>query len=164
MFFSAVNKSRLRYAIYLHLLLILLMILRLSVSFFVMLNIRPPPFLQQLRLPRAWMWEYVWLMSSIPSLFGLIALRKNRQFLIQQYIIGTFIFGLGPVLYAIATLLNDLLAYWETRETNQLFLGFPIVVLWNMFLVITLQLHFFGLYFAWNLQKAWKPREKKKAT
>ncbi|ESO08962.1 hypothetical protein HELRODRAFT_74654 [Helobdella robusta] len=159
---SATNKSRFKWTIYLHFLLGLLMIFRLSVSFFVLLNIRPPSFLQRMRLPRAWMWEYVWLVSLMASMFGLFSLRKNRFVLMQQFVIGWIIFGLGPVAYAMVTLFDELVKYWETRETTKLFLGFPIVVLWNMFLVIALQLHLFGLWFAWNLLRAWKPRGEKK--
>jgi hypothetical protein len=153
-----------KYAIYIHFLLTFLMLFRLSVSFLVLLNIRPPGFLQQLRLPRAWVWEYAWLASGIASIFGLLALRKNKIILLQQFIIGWILFGLAPVIYAMVTFVDDLWDYWETRETKDLFLGFPIVVLWNMFLVITLQLHIFGLYFAWNLMKAWKSRGEKRKT
>jgi hypothetical protein len=155
---SVVNKSRLRYTIYLHLLIILLMLFRLSVSICVIFQVRPPRFLQKLRLPRAELWEYVWLVSGVASIFGLIALRKNRVFLLQQYMIGTVLFGFGTIVYAIFHLLDDLLAYWETRETTHLFLGFPVVVLWNMFLIIALQVHSFGLCFAWSLRQAWKAR------
>jgi hypothetical protein len=155
---SVANKSRLRYTIYLHLMLVMLMMFRLCESFFLIMNLQPPQFLQELKLPRAEFWEFIWLTSSIASLFGLIALRKNRAVLVQQYIIGTLIFGLGPVVYAIFATLDDLLAYYEMRETKNLFLGFPVVVMWNMFLVIALQVHAFGLWFGWNLLCAWKAR------
>jgi len=155
---SAANKTRLRYTIYLHLLLVLLMSCRLSSSFLLLFNVQPPEFMQKLKLPRAEMWEYTWLMSGLASLFGLVALRKNRVFLAQQYMIGTIIFGIGPVVYGIITTFGELLTYWETWETKNLFLGFPLVILWNMFLIIALQVHGFGLWFASNLLGAWKAR------
>lgn len=162
---SAVNKSRLKYTIYLHTLLVLLMAFRLSVSICVLFNIRPPRMLQKLQLPRADLWEYVWLLSTIASVFGLVALRRNRVFLMLQYIIGTCLFGLCPIFFAVYSMSDDLFEYWETRETKQLFQGFPKVILWNMFLVIALQVHMFGLFFAFSLYKAWKARgEVKKST
>ena len=161
LFFSAVYKSWLKLISFLHLALVLLMVFRLSTSFYVMLGIRPPSFLQTLRLPIAQMWEYVWLVSATASVFGLLALPRNRIFLVNQYILGTVIFGLGPVLYAMSAYFGELLDYYETRQTKKLFLGYPQVVLWNMFLFIAFQVHIFGIYFAWQLAKAWKPRQKK---
>ena len=140
------------------------MLFRLSVGICVMLSIRPPSFIQRLRLPRAQIWEYWWLASLLPCVIALWSLRRNRLFFIQQYMLGTVTFGLAPVLYAVIDNLDDLIDYWETKEAKITFRGYPMVVLWNMFLTIALQIHGFGLYFAWQLAKAWKPREMKKKT
>jgi len=121
-----------------------------------------PAFLRDLGLPQAWLWEYAWLTSVLPSIFGLLALGRNRVFLVQQYLIGTVIFGLLPVFCGAAVMSGDLLDYWSTRETKNMFLGFPVVLLWNMFLVIALQTHVIGLILAWSLSKAWQPAKKKK--
>jgi len=155
---SAAYKLRLRYVIYLHLLLVALMMLRLGPGFFLLLNMQLPSCLHELELPPAQMWEFIWLMTGIASLFGLIALPQNRAFLVQQYLIGTVVFGLGPIFYGILSLSGDLLEYWDSRETRMTFFGFPAVLLWNMFLVIALQVHAFGLWFAWTLMGAWKSR------
>lgn len=155
---SAAYKLRMRYVIYLHLLLVVLMVFRLSAGLCLLFNVRPPSVLQELDMPPAQMWEFVWLVTAIASLFGLIALRRNRAFLVQQYFIGTVVFGLGPVFYGIYSMLGDLLEYWHTRETKATFFGFPAVLLWNMFLVVALQVHVFGLWFAWTLIDAWKAR------
>jgi len=160
---SAVNKGRLKLVIFLHLSLVMLMLFRLSTSFFVMAGMRPPAFLQKLRLPRAQLWEYAWLMSAMASIFGLVAIRKNRTVLMKQFILGFFTFGFLPVVYAIVDLSDDLIQYWETRETKQFILGFPSVVLWNMFLAIAVQIHGFGVYFAWKLVSAWSSKGEKRA-
>jgi len=115
---SVANKSRLRYVVYLHLLLIALMLARLSVSLSYLFNTRPPLFLEELGLPPAWLWEYVWLCSAVPALFAIVALRKNRSMLLKQYMLGSVLFGLGPVFFGIVQLFGDLLNYWETRETK----------------------------------------------
>ena len=140
------------------------MIARLSVSIFVFVNIRPPSFLQKLRLPRASTWEYVWLVSVVADIFGLFSLRKNRYVLMQQFLIGWVVFGLGPVVYGMYSLFDELMDYWNTRETKKLFMGFSVVVLWNMFLVVAFQLHLFGVWFSWKLLRAWKPKAVKKKT
>ena len=155
---SAAYKLRLRYVIYLHLLLIALMMFRLCPAVFLLFNVQLPSVLQELEMPPAQIWEFIWLMTGIASLFGLIALRRNRAFLIQQYLIGTVVFGLGPVFFGIFSQIGDLLEYWDTREARVTFFGFPAVLLWNMFLVIALQVHAFGLWFAWTLMCAWKSR------
>ena len=141
--------------IFLHFALVLLMLFRLSTSLFVLAGMRPPAFLQKLRLPKAQLWEYAWLVSAMASIFGLVAIRKNRTVLMKQFILGFFTFGFLPVVFAIVDLSDDLVKYWETREAKKLFLGFPSVVIWNMFLAIAVQIHGFGVYFAWQLVSAW---------
>lgn len=158
---SAAYKLRLRYVIYVHLLLVVLMMVRLSSGFCILFNIQPPGFLHQLNMPPAQMWEFVWLMTGVASAFGLVALRRNRVFLVQQYFIGTIVFGLGPVLYATLSMIDELLDYWDTRESTMTFFGFPAVVLWHLFLLIALQVHAFGLWSAWTLMGAWKSHTKK---
>lgn len=157
---SATNKWRLKLVIMLHFLMVLLMATRLSTSLFVLAGIRPPGFLQRLRLPKAQVWEFVWLSSFLPAVFGLAAMKRNKVIVMHQYVVGTLIFGLLPVLYAIYELSDDIMDYWDTRQTSLSFMGFPLVVLWSMFLTIALQIHAFGLLFAWQLIKAWKPKKK----
>lgn len=156
--YSVTNKRRLKYAIILNVILLLLMIFRLSTSFFVLLNMRPPPFLQMLRLPRAWLWEYFWLLSAISTSFGIAAIRRNRLVLLHQYLIGQLIFGILPTVFGIFDLLDDLVRFFETHETSKTVFGMPVIVLWNMFLAVSLQVQGFALYFAWTLRQAWKAR------
>ena len=92
----------------------------------------------------------------LPSIMALVALKKNRITIMQQYILGTITFGLLPVFYALYDLADDMVDYLETREGYKKFHGFPLVVLWNMFLALALQIHVFGLYFAWQLIKCWR--------
>lgn len=155
---SVTNKRRLKYTIVLNVILFLLMVFRLSTSFFVLLNLRPPQFLQMLRFPRVWLWEYFWLLSGISTSFGIAAIRRNRLVLLHQYLIGQLIFGVLPTVFGIFDLFDDLLRFFETRETSKTLFGLPVVVLWNMFLAISLQVQGFALYFAWTLRQAWKGR------
>jgi len=157
---SSANKSRLRYVIYLHLLLVLLMLVRLTPSLLFLCSIPLPIFLQQLNLPPVMLWEYATLTSFIPDILGLLAIRRNKAFLLKQFVIGSLVFGLLPVLYGICYLVPDLLEYWNVRDTKNRFLGFPVVLLWNMFLIIAVQLHGIALVLAWTLWHAWTPKKK----
>ena len=159
--FSSTTKSRLKIVSSLHITLWLLLLFRMASPLCVLLGIRPPSVLQQLKLPRAELWEYAWLFSIIPSILSFISIKRNKCFLMQQYLLGTLLLGILPVGFAIITLVDDLIAYWDTRASSRMFLGFPVVVLWNMFLAICLQVHIFGLYFGCKLYNAWKPKVKK---
>ena len=101
---SVANKSRLRYVIFLHLLLALLMLLRLSPSLLSLASLFVPPALTSLGLPAPWLWEYAWLASVAPALVGLLALNRNRALMLRQFALGTVALGLAPVLYGMAEL------------------------------------------------------------
>lgn len=161
---SSVNKTRFKYVAILHFMLTTLMLFRLSVSFFVMFGMRPPSSLQRLRFPKAHAWEYVWLCSFISTIFGLLSLKRNKAFLMQQFLIGIIVFGLGPICYAFYDQWDDMMQYIDTRETKRVWLGYPLVILWNMFFIIAVQVHFFALLFAWNLLQAWTATLGKKRT
>ena len=157
-FHSATNKWRLKVLTMFHLTLVFLMACRLSTAFCVMFGLRPPSFLQRLKLPRAQTWEYVWLFSFMASVMGLVAIRRNKIFLMKHYCLGMITFGVIPILYAFYDLSDDMLAYYDTRKATLLFLGFPVVVLWAMFLTIAIQVHGFGIFFAYQLIRAWRVR------
>lgn len=131
---------------------------RLSTYFCVLAGFRPPSFLQRLKLPRAETWEVVWMFSFMASVMALVAIRRNKIFLMKHYCLGILTFGILPIVYAIYDISDDLVDYWNTRKTANLFLGFPVVVLWAMFVTIVIQIHFFGMLFAYQLIKAWRAR------
>jgi len=138
-----------------HALLAVIMVLRLSTAILVLAGIKPPSILQSQGLPRAEMWEFFWLASVLPMLFGFLAIRRNTAFLLQQYIVGCFIFGFMVTIFAINQHLRELVEYWETSSTNLTFKGFPMVVLWYFFLIIAVQVHACECYFGFQLLRAW---------
>lgn len=155
---SITNKKRFKSAIILHVLLFLLMLFRLSSSLLVLLNIRPPPFLQLLRFPRPWIWEHLWLLSAVAIAFGAVAIRRNRILYLQQYMVSCVVFGIFPTVFGIFDLLEELLEFFETHQAKKTLFGLPVIVIWNMFLAVSLQVQGFALYFAWHLRKTWKAR------
>lgn len=161
---SITNKKRLKSTLVLHVLLFLLMLFRLSSSILVLLGIRPPPFLQLLRLPRPWPWEQLWLLSAVALGFGFAALRRNRLLYLHQYLVGSVVLGVLPTVYGIFDLSDELREFFETHETRKHLFGLPVIVVWNMFLAVSLQVQGFAFYFAWQLRKTWKARMELKKT
>ena len=83
------SKYRLKSAVFIHVLLVMLMIFRLSVALYVIAGLRPPRSLQKLRLPASRNWEIVWLLGNvITCLVGIIALLRNRPTLVRFYAAG----------------------------------------------------------------------------
>lgn len=154
------NKHRLKLAVIFHVIAVLLMAFRLSVALYVLIGVRPPRFLQRLRIPPTRTWEFVWLFgNAITCLVGLLATWRWRGSFVRFYAFGSFFCGLLPALYAaVYDVSPDLMQYWETRQTKLSFQGVPLVLLWSMFLAAAVQLHLYAVYFAWSLLSAWKQR------
>jgi hypothetical protein len=154
------NKYRLKCVIIAHVSFVLLMTFRLSVALYVLAGIRPPRYLQRLRIPPTRTWEFVWLFGNVVTcLLGLLSMWRWRPTLVRLYAAGTFFAGLLPALYAAGfDVREDLIQYWNTHQAKLTFQGVPVVLLWGMFLAAAVQLHFYGFYFAWSLLSAWKQR------
>ncbi|CAF0849256.1 unnamed protein product [Adineta steineri] len=151
---STETKSRLRILIYLHLLLACLV-------FFQILTYHLP-FITTLNIPRPHFWQYVWLITVLPSICGLLSMNRNDSFLMKTFFRGTVIFGLGTILTTIILNLSELFTFKKLKTNHQLeevepqtFLGFPLLVLWYIFLIITVQIHAFSLYMANILLHSW---------
>jgi len=86
------SKYRLKSAVTIHFLLVVLMAFRLSVALYVIAGYRPPRSLQKLRLPAAKNWEIIWLLGNvITCLVGIISLLRNRPTLVRLYAAGPWI-------------------------------------------------------------------------
>ncbi|UJR38173.1 hypothetical protein I4U23_030849 [Adineta vaga] len=152
---SAETKSRLRMLIYLHFLLGLLVFAHL-LTYHV-------PFLTSFSVPRPHFWEYIWLISIIPAVCGLLSMNKNHVFLMKIFFRGIVTFGLGTILTTIILNLSELFTFKKLKTNHQLeevepqtFLGLPLLVLWYIFLIITVQIHAFSLYMANILLHSWQ--------
>lgn len=138
-----------------HILLGTLMTLRQTVSICAAMGINPPNFLYQLNLPQVLGWEVCWLPSIATVLFGFSALPKNQVFLMRQYIIGVFVLGILPVLFGVFTVGEDVIEYIKTRKSRVSFKGFPMEIIWAIFLFISAQIHVLSLVMAKKLTDAW---------
>lgn len=154
------NKHRLKWAIIVHVFAVALMTFRLSVALYVLVGVRPPRFLQRLRIPPTRNWEFVWFFGNVLTcLIGMLVTWRWRPSLVRFYAFGSFFCGLLPAAYAAGfDVINDLVDYWNTHQSKLVFQGVPLVLIWSMFLAAAVQLHLYAVYFAWSLLGAWKQR------
>jgi len=166
---SASNKSRLKFCIFSHHVLFIVMLLKLSVDildkidYFILA-------VEELRVPKPLWWEYVWCVSLLLSYIGLSAIRSNKILNMQKYMIGVVVFGFIPVIYCIFHYMSDVVEYLNLEDKRDLedaenilvWQNLPYGLLWYVFAFVALQVHSFSLFFAWNLCSAWKARNGKK--
>ncbi|KAL3883377.1 hypothetical protein ACJMK2_029649 [Sinanodonta woodiana] len=158
---SSINKSRLKTCTAVQLILGLAVFIRLLPGITSLVGLSLYQKLRQWDVPAPKSWEYAWIVSLVAALLGLKSLAKNEMLLLKQYMIGTVVFGLLPVIYGMIDQIDDMYAYlYDKKYTTRIF-GYPAVVVWFLFLAVALQLHGFGLYFASVLFQAWRPKPKK---
>jgi hypothetical protein len=156
-FFSAETKKYVKYSIYMHFFLSILVILQLVFHFGNKLLGYDFP-----EVPKPMIWEYIWLSSLIPGLAGYLSLKHNRISLMNFYYRGTLAVGLGPILTTMVLNASDLLEYAQTKQTSNLYHDFPVIVLWYMYLFVVIQIQCFGLYFGRVLIRSWSKDIKKR--
>ncbi|KAL5009817.1 hypothetical protein ScPMuIL_012122 [Solemya velum] len=161
---SSLYKSRLKFDLLLHITLANLMFFRLLPAITSLFGLPMFDKFRKWNLPAPNAWEYAWFVSVFAAVVGWRSLPRNRTALLKQFMIGTVVFGILPVLYGIMDQMDDLFLYINHRKYKAQIAGYPAVIVWFMFLAITLQLHGFAIYFSAQLLRAWKPRvvEKKK--
>lgn len=161
-FFSALYKSRLRSCIFLHVVLFLVMLAKLSEDILDRMDIFVLE-LQELFIPKPLAWEWLWSSSIIAAFMGLNALSRNRIHALTSYAAATLVLGVFPVLGAAVYFFSDVSEYAEKKnEANvEKWRGFPVAVYWYGFIMIALQVHLFSIYFAAKLIKIWRLKMKR---
>ena len=156
-YFSAESKKFVKYSIYMHFMLSMLIIVQLVFYFGSKYTQMEFP-----EVPKPNLWQYIWLTSLVPGLAGYVSLKNNRSSLLLFYYRGTVILGLGPVLTTMVFNASDLLDFARNKQTTNLYHDFPVIVLWYIYLFVVIQIHAFGIYFARILLKSWSKDSKKK--
>lgn len=155
---SGIYKSRLKTCIFLHTVLFLATCAKLAEDVLDRLDVFILE-LQELYIPKPLLWEWVWVSSFLFALPGLSSMRRNRPGSMKVYALGTFLLGLCPVLGAAVYFFREMYAYIQQGHTVQgihLWRGYPVAVLWYVFLTLAFQVHIFSLYFAVRLILTWQ--------
>lgn len=151
---SIAFKAKLRWGIFAHVALYLIMTMKMFNDFLDRFDILIPA-VAELAIPKPLPWEYVWMASLLPSLFGLASLNRNRNVFLHIFIYGTILLGIFPILGGMVSWSTALLNYYHDHRTKDRFMGQPTVVLWFIFFACALEVHGYCLYCALNLRKAW---------
>ncbi|XP_060069665.1 protein jagunal homolog 1-like [Ylistrum balloti] len=159
---SSLNKSRLKIVLVIQILVCLMLVVRVLPGITAFLGLGLFERLKHWDFPAPRPWEYLWIINFMAAILGLKSLPKNDIPLLRQYVIGTVVFGICPIAYGVFDQIDDLYAYLNEKKSIGTLQGYPAVIVWFMFLTMAIQLHGFGLYFARQLYKAWKPRSQKK--
>ncbi|XP_061176341.1 protein jagunal-like isoform X2 [Saccostrea echinata] len=158
---DSLNKSRLRTDLITHIVLSLLMFVRVLPGLTSFLGIGPVSSLRKWNFPPPRPWEYAWMVCTMAILVGWRSMAKNDIKLLKQYVVGSILFGLLPVIFGLIEQSDDLYAYLNEKKYTGQFFGYPAVLVFYLFLFIAIQVHGFGIYFSYQLLKSWKPRERK---
>lgn len=158
---SSLNKSRLRTDLTVHIVLSVLMIIRVLPGLTSLLGVGPVSSLRKWNFPPPHPWEYAWMVGVMAVIVGWRSMAKNDSRLLKQYVVGSIVFGMLPVIYGLIDQSDDLYAYLNEKKYSGQFFGYPAVLVFYLFLFIAVQVHAFGIYFSYQLLRSWKPREKK---
>ncbi|KAL1492383.1 hypothetical protein ABEB36_010636 [Hypothenemus hampei] len=162
---SATAKSRLKYCMFLHYMMALLMLAKLvpfildKFNFFILA-------IEELEVPEPLGWEWVWLFGIFSSFFCLNGIKKNNYTSIKNYICSIIIFGYLPLIYGAVYWFPEAYMFIFHKGDGfrdgwydiQLWKGYPYGLLWFAFIIPGFQLHSFTMYFSIALLRAWKPR------
>ncbi|RWS20841.1 protein jagunal-like protein [Leptotrombidium deliense] len=161
---SALNKTRLKFCLVMHFLMFTLMMSKLMDDILDRFDIFVLQ-LQELYIPKPRLWEWIWSASVVFILIARKAIRKNNRTSMKFYVVATTLLALLPVLYSLGYYFNDVWEFIDSRDVTkvtEVWQGYPVGVLWYFFLLVSLQIHIFELYFAIKLIRAWSLKRSKK--
>jgi hypothetical protein len=158
---SAKNKSHLKWNIFFHSLLSIIMALKLllpevldKLDIFVFQIEKP-------LIPKPQHWEWKWMLSILSTIIAWSACKKSNAFnmkIFQVLNVGT---GILPILlgmnYHFSEFCEVITGSGDGMPSK--WMGVPISVLWYMFFFIGLIIHGMELYLAKTLINAWQPKK-----
>lgn len=149
----ALSKKRLKFTLILHLFLSVLMAFKLLPNILDILDIFWQP-IEELYIPAAHAWEWVWFGGMISVFVALRAVRSNNALLVKAFLAGTLFTSIFPIIYCAQYYSSDFRTYVITRDatkTSEVWKNYPVALYWYVFIVVASQIHGFELYFGWEL-------------
>uniref|UniRef100_A0A0K2SZT6 Jagunal n=1 Tax=Lepeophtheirus salmonis TaxID=72036 RepID=A0A0K2SZT6_LEPSM len=158
----AQTKSRLKWSVLFHYVLGFILFAKLVPDILDRLGIFVLE-IEELLIPKAKLWELFWILSIPATLLGLLSSKKSNASMMTKFFYSILVLGLFPVLVGFAANFSELYRYASSKDIEKVetWNGFPVSVLWYVYLFMALQAHLFELYFAKTLIKVWQPRKKK---
>lgn len=151
----AQSKKNLKFVIILHLLVGILMALKMTSTVLDLLNIFWQP-IEELYIPMAKPWEWLWLSSIVTAFLAFRAIRTNNAMQIKIFLLFIVVTCIFPLIYCVYLYSADFRTYVITRDaqkTSEVWRGYPVALYWCFFTVVAAQIHGFELYFGWELLK-----------
>lgn len=130
-----------------------LMVLKLLPTVLDLLNIFWQP-IEELYIPMAQSWEWVWMSSCLFALLAFKAIKTNNLLQLKLFLLAITITCLFPIIYCAYLYSTDFRTYVITRDptkTSEVWRDYPVALYWYIFIVVALQVHAFELYFGWEL-------------
>ncbi|XP_042309227.1 protein jagunal homolog 1 [Sceloporus undulatus] len=109
-------------------------------------------------------WEYPYLLSIIPSLFGLFSFPRNNISYLVISMISTGLFSVAPLIYGSMEMFPMAQQLYRHGKAYRFIFGFSAVSVMYLLIVVAVQVHGWQLYYSKKLLDSWftSTQEKKK--
>lgn len=151
----ALSKKRLKFTIILHMMLGFLMAAKMVSTVLDMLNIFVQP-IEELYIPMARPWEWVWLSSILLASITLQAIKTNNILQLKIFLVGVLLTCIFPLIYCAYLYSADFRTFVITRDaskTSEVWRGYPVAFYWYVFIIVACQIHGAELYLGLELHR-----------
>lgn len=158
----ALSKKRLKFTVILHFMLAALMIFKLVPTVLDLLNIFWQP-LEELYIPMARTWEWIWISGLLVCFILLRAIKTNNNLQLKLSLLGIIVTCIFPITYCAFLYSSDFRTFIITRDatrTSEVWKDYPVALYWYVFIVVAAQVHGFELFFIWELIRSMKNKHK----
>uniref|UniRef100_A0A8C5QWU3 Protein jagunal homolog 1 n=1 Tax=Leptobrachium leishanense TaxID=445787 RepID=A0A8C5QWU3_9ANUR len=109
-------------------------------------------------------WEFPYLFSLAPALFGLFSFPRNNISYLVISMISTGLFSIAPLIYGSMEMFPMAQQLYRHGKAYRFIFGFSAVSVLYLVMVVAVQLHAWQLYYSKKLLDAWfsSTQEKKK--
>ncbi|XP_005995812.1 protein jagunal homolog 1 [Latimeria chalumnae] len=109
-------------------------------------------------------WEYPYLLSIIPCIFGFMCLPRNNISYLVLSMISTGLFSISPLIFGSMEMFPMAQQLYRHGKGNRFIFGFSAVSVMYLILVIAVQVHGWQVYYSKKLLDSWftSTQEKKK--
>ncbi|XP_053324820.1 protein jagunal homolog 1 [Spea bombifrons] len=149
-------KSEIKKLIYAHLLIWLLVAAQIGVAH---LKLVPHDLVAM-----PYQWEYPYLLSIVPSLFGLFSFPRNNISYLVISMISAGLFSIAPLIYGSMEMFPVAQQLYRHGKAYRFIFGFSAVSVLYLVMVIAIQVHSWQIYYSKKLLDSWftSTQEKKK--